>query len=90
MYYNKKFVLDYLEALDREIFDLYRGEKLETIYIGGGTPSCLSLEELDNVLVGYKIQDPEGHPFKESDMYREKHKKILDNHLTVCYYRSTI
>jgi len=47
MYYNKKFVLDYLEALDREIYDLYRGEKLETIYIGGGTPSCLSLDELE-------------------------------------------
>ena len=47
MYYNKKFVLEYLEALDREIFDLYKGEKLETIYIGGGTPSCLSLKELD-------------------------------------------
>ena len=47
MYYNKKFVLNYLEALDREIFDLYRGEKLETIYIGGGTPSCLSLDELE-------------------------------------------
>ena len=46
MYYNKKFVSDYLEALDREIYDNYRGEKLETIYIGGGTPSCLDIEEL--------------------------------------------
>ena len=49
MYYNKKFVSNYLEALDREIYDLYRGEKLETIYIGGGTPSCLSIEELDTL-----------------------------------------
>ena len=46
MFYNKKFVQEYLEALDREIFDIYRGEELETIYIGGGTPSCLSLDEL--------------------------------------------
>ena len=38
-----------------------------------------SLEELENVQFGYKIQDPEGHPFKESDMYREKHKKILED-----------
>lgn len=37
-----------------------------------------NLEELENIIGGYKIQDPEGHPFKESDMYREKHKKILE------------
>lgn len=46
MFYNKKFVNEYLDALDREIFDIYRGEELETIYIGGGTPSCLSIDEL--------------------------------------------
>ena len=46
MFYNKKFVSDYLEALDREIYDVYKGEKLETIYIGGGTPSCLDISEL--------------------------------------------
>ena len=31
MFYNKKFVSSYLEALDREIYDVYRGEELETI-----------------------------------------------------------
>ena len=46
MFYNKKFVSDYLEALDREIYDVYRGEELETIYIGGGTPSSLDISEL--------------------------------------------
>jgi len=28
--------------------------------------------ELDNVFGGYQIKDPEGHPFQETDMYREK------------------
>ena len=46
MFYNKKFVSDYLEALDREIYDVYRGEELETIYVGGGTPSSLDISEL--------------------------------------------
>ena len=44
LYYNKKFVSDYLIALEKEINNNYYNEELETIYIGGGTPSCLSLE----------------------------------------------
>ena len=46
VYYNKNFVRDYLTALEKEIITNYQGEELETIYIGGGTPSCLSLAEL--------------------------------------------
>ena len=46
VYYNKNFVRDYLTALEKEIMTNYQGEELETIYIGGGTPSCLSLAEL--------------------------------------------
>lgn len=39
------FVDDYLEALQREINDSYDGERIESIYIGGGTPSCLTQKE---------------------------------------------
>ena len=39
------FVDDYLEALKNEILDNYDGERIETIYIGGGTPSCLTKKE---------------------------------------------
>ncbi len=39
------FVLDYLEAMQREIEDNYDGERISSIYIGGGSPSCLSKEE---------------------------------------------
>ena len=39
------FVDDYLEALKEEILNNYEGERIETIYIGGGTPSCLTQKE---------------------------------------------
>ena len=45
-YYNKKKVKDYLKKLKEEIDNNYNNEPLETIYIGGGTPTSLSLEEL--------------------------------------------
>ena len=39
-------VIKYLNALEQEIKNNYQEEVLKTIYIGGGTPSSLSLEEL--------------------------------------------
>lgn len=39
------FVEDYLEALKKEIEDNYEGERIKTIYIGGGTPSCMTKKE---------------------------------------------
>ena len=46
MYYNENLINKYLEALDKEINDNYKGETLKTLYIGGGTPSCLNMDEL--------------------------------------------
>ena len=43
---NKKWVKDYLKELKKEIIKNYKGEIIDTIYIGGGTPSSLDLEEL--------------------------------------------
>ena len=57
MFYNKKFVSDYLEALDREIYDVYRGEELETIYVGGGTPSSLDISELKKLFSTLEMLD---------------------------------
>jgi len=48
-YYNKEIVSKYLNTLEREIDSIYKGEKLETIYIGGGTPSCLDIDDLKNL-----------------------------------------
>ena len=50
MYYNEKQVNNYLNALQEEIKNNYKGEALKTIYIGGGTPSSLSLNELERLL----------------------------------------
>ena len=48
--YDKKFVKDYLKNLEREIIQRYNGEKVSTIFIGGGTPTCLEDEELITLL----------------------------------------
>ena len=37
----------YLDSLKQEIESIYNGEVQDTIYIGGGTPSCLDLDELE-------------------------------------------
>lgn len=46
VYHNEKWVNNYLESLKYEININYKNEKVETIYIGGGTPSALSILEL--------------------------------------------
>ena len=45
-FYNSKLVKLYLQALKKEIKNNYKGEIIKTIYIGGGTPSSLNIEEL--------------------------------------------
>ena len=54
-YYNKNMVNKYLLALEQEIKDRYKGEVLNTIYIGGGTPSCLNIEELTRLFEILKV-----------------------------------
>lgn len=49
MFYNENIVDNYLEQLEKEIRTLYKGEELRTIYIGGGTPSCLSVKQLEKL-----------------------------------------
>ncbi len=46
MFYHEKLVDQYLKILEQEIKENYKGEKLDTIYIGGGTPSCLTIQQL--------------------------------------------
>ena len=45
-FYDSKFVSDYLKSLKEEIYNNYKGELIKTIYIGGGTPSSLNINEL--------------------------------------------
>lgn len=49
VYYSTNLVSSYLDALDKEIDKYYKGDILDTIYIGGGTPSSLSIYELNKL-----------------------------------------
>ena len=40
----------YIEALLQEIDYYYKGELLNTIYLGGGTPSILSVKDFAKIL----------------------------------------
>lgn len=44
--YNKDWVKPYLKRLEEEIDNSYMGEEIDTLYIGGGTPSSLDIDEL--------------------------------------------
>lgn len=46
MLYNGSWVTQYLNALINEIQDRYLGEEIRTLYIGGGTPSSLSIKDI--------------------------------------------
>lgn len=48
--YDKKYTSKYLDSLEKEIHTRYKGEIIKSIYIGGGTPSSLSIDELDRLL----------------------------------------
>lgn len=50
LYYNEELVNKYLEALEIEINEKYQNEVLETIYIGGGTPSSLKINQIEKLL----------------------------------------
>lgn len=45
----------YLEALISQIKTEYKGEKLETLYFGGGTPSILTIDEFKKLISLFKV-----------------------------------
>ena len=50
IFYNKDIVEKYIDELLNEIDNSYNNEIIDTLYIGGGTPSSLSLKQLDKLL----------------------------------------
>lgn len=82
--YNSEWVSPYLERLKEEIENSYMGEEIDTLYIGGGTPSSLSISELTQLFDVLKV-------FKKSttieftfecnlkDLEEEKLKFLYDN-----------
>ncbi|MDE5587391.1 MAG: coproporphyrinogen III oxidase, partial [Bacilli bacterium] len=51
MYYNSAWCKRYLKSLEKEINTYYQGEELSTLYLGGGTPSSLSVEKLKQLFL---------------------------------------
>ena len=51
MFYNELWADKYLDSLEKEISSLYKGELLDTIYIGGGTPNSLSYNQLEKLFI---------------------------------------
>lgn len=51
-FYDGQPVDRYLEGLNREmaLYNLSQHQPLDTLYLGGGTPSCLSMQELDQLM----------------------------------------
>ena len=54
VYKNDEWIDKYLVALEKEILKFYKGEKVKTLYFGGGTPSTLNLTQLERL---FKIVD---------------------------------
>ena len=48
--YDKKYISNYLTSLKKEVINRYQQEPVKTIYIGGGTPTCLDIQELKQLL----------------------------------------
>jgi oxygen-independent coproporphyrinogen-3 oxidase len=60
IFYDKKYINDYLNNLEQEIKVRYKSEIVNTIFIGGGTPSSLDDEEmirLMNIIEIFKLND---------------------------------
>lgn len=60
--YKKEMVNKYMNALEKEIIGFYDNEVISTIYIGGGTPSSLDMEDLTRLFEIIKV-------FKLNDIY---------------------
>lgn len=88
----KKRVGEYLAALEKEIdatAELFRGKILDTVYIGGGTPTSLSAEELSRLLIKLKgafdfssVQEFTVEAGRADSITEEKLRVLLENGVT--------
>lgn len=84
MLYNGSWVTQYLNALIEEIKDKYDGEVIKTLYIGGGTPSSLSLKDLKylfEIIKQFNLTELEEFTFEcnLNDLNAELLQFLLDN-----------
>ncbi len=79
---------DYLEALEKEINQFYKGELLDTLYLGGGTPSLLTAKQIKKILSPFKFDKNtevtmELNPEHISEEYLSEIKKAGINRLSI-------
>ncbi len=78
-FYNELVVDNYLDNLKKEISKNYKNEVLDTLYIGGGTPSSLSknnLNKLINILKLFKLNN--SYEFTFECNYEDINEELLD------------
>ena len=76
----EKYVDIYLDALEKEINSLYKGEVLDTLYIGGGTPTSLDINRLTRllqILKKFKLSNNYEFTFECNIENKEKEKLVF-------------
>jgi len=86
MFYNEELVNKYLLELEKEINKKYEHNILNTIYIGGGTPSCLNsnqLKRLFTITNTFKLDTNYEFTIELNinDITEEKLKLFKENHI---------
>ena len=81
---NPDWIKPYISKLAEEIDNGYLGEVIGTLYVGGGTPSCLNVEDLEqlfNVLNKFKLSDSVEFTFEcnLNDLTEDKLKVLYKN-----------
>lgn len=77
-FYNEKIVEDYLNTLSKEVECNYKNECVNTIYIGGGTPSSLSIQMLDKLFsIINKIKLTDDYEFTFECNYEDITEELL-------------
>ena len=56
-YCNYKYVDDYFKSLTKEIQHYYKSESQKTLYIGGGTPSSISITKINKIIDMFKFDE---------------------------------
>ena len=84
IFYYEDIAKEYIKALRKEVLDRYKNEKIETLYIGGGTPSSLSFDnliELFNVISIFNLYNLKEFTFEcnINDIEEDKLKFLKDN-----------
>lgn len=77
LYHDKKIINNYLNSLEKEIELNYQKDKINTIYIGGGTPSSLDIDDLNKLFEIIKVFDFKDGEFTFECNIEDINKKLL-------------